>query len=350
MGLLNIKNILRSGKNMMKNMNDDYKDLVSVIIPCYNSEKVIKNALDSLARQTYKNIEIIIVNDGSKDNTSNVIYEYLNKFKLTANVYNQINEGVSVARNKGLEVAKGEYITFLDSDDMYSENFISDLVFSIKKHDADTAFCFWTKTSASLENSDIINEYLLTNLKLMQAFMYKKPYKISFFNFLYKKEIIDKYAISFPRGIKYGEDNEFCWKYLAHVSNAVLVDKKMYWYYDNPSSAMHTICWENTMALKVVDNVADYLKENKHPFYSELNNYLYVRTCWALAKDFARYGDKKLFNRFVTEENLAFEIKKLIQSNNKMLSFSSRILSINPNFFYYMIRLYKILSNILKCS
>ncbi len=315
-------------------------DLVSVIIPCFNSEKVILNALNSLYIQTYKNIEIIIINDGSKDNTVDVINKYLETRILNVNIISQNNEGVSVARNRGIEAAKGQYIVFLDSDDMYSSDFIFDLTYCINKYNADTAYCFWTNSIEKLEKDVAKEEYILSDIDIMKSLMYNIPKKISFSNFIYKKDIIDKYVVTFPKDIKYGEDNEFLWKYLTHINKGILLNKKMYWYYENPASVMHKISWDNTMALMAVKNIANYLKKNKHPIYDEYCSYLPIRTCWAIAKEFARYNEKKLFDRLVLEENLSVQMKKLNKAQNKLLRISSIIMSINPSFFFIVIRLY----------
>ena len=93
---------------------------VSIIIPVYNAEKYLKRCLDSVLSQTLKDIEIICVNDGSTDNSIQILKEYGSKIK----VINQENQGLSVARNTGLKEAKGEFVAFLDSDDYYNKEYI----------------------------------------------------------------------------------------------------------------------------------------------------------------------------------------------------------------------------------
>ena len=115
------------------------KELVSIVMPTYNREKTIKRALDSLLNQTYPNIEIIIVDDGSNDNTSDIINNYtdkrINYIKLAK------NEGANYARNYGISVANGKYITFQDSDDEADLNKIDELVDFINKNKCDIVFC-----------------------------------------------------------------------------------------------------------------------------------------------------------------------------------------------------------------
>lgn len=107
--------------------------LVSIIVPIYNSEKFLYSLLNNLIQQTYKNIEIILVDDGSTDNSLKIC----NEFKKNDNrikILSKENEGVSVTRNKGIDVATGEYITFLDSDDTLNSKYIEELVNNIDEN------------------------------------------------------------------------------------------------------------------------------------------------------------------------------------------------------------------------
>ena len=100
------------------------KDLISVIIPVYNGENDIKKCIDSVINQTYKNLEIIIINDGSTDNTFKILKEYKNKYGDKLVVIDQKNKGQAIARNNGIKKSTGKYITFLDADDYLKKDFI----------------------------------------------------------------------------------------------------------------------------------------------------------------------------------------------------------------------------------
>ena len=109
---------------------------VSIIIPAYNAEKTIKKCLNSVCNQTYENIEIIIVNDGSTDNSLDICEEYEKKDDRII-IISKENGGLSDARNKGIDIAKGKYITFIDSDDYVDLEFISIMVSNIEKNNSD---------------------------------------------------------------------------------------------------------------------------------------------------------------------------------------------------------------------
>lgn len=123
--------------------NDMEKANISVIIPCYNAEKTIINCLNSLAKQTFTDFEIILVDDGSTDQTKNLINNYFLKTQMNVKYVYQPNKGVSDARNKGLTLSNGKYIVFLDSDDVYYEDFLSTLFKTIEEKNVDTVFCYW---------------------------------------------------------------------------------------------------------------------------------------------------------------------------------------------------------------
>ena len=109
---------------------------VSVVVPAYNVENYIEDCLKSLINQTLKEIEIIVVNDGSTDNTFEIINKYAN-LDFRIKVISQENQGISVTRNNGIKIAKGEYIGFVDSDDWVDENYFEELYNTAKKFDAD---------------------------------------------------------------------------------------------------------------------------------------------------------------------------------------------------------------------
>lgn len=117
------------------------KDLITVVVPCYNVEKYVEKCLDSIMKQTYKNLEIILVEDCSTDNTYNVIKNYSKKDKRIKLIKNEKNSGLSFSRNAGIKAATGKYISFIDSDDYITENFYEDLLEAMKKNKAEVAMC-----------------------------------------------------------------------------------------------------------------------------------------------------------------------------------------------------------------
>lgn len=121
-------------------MKKDQTKKISVIIPCYNCSLFVGETLQSLEEQTYKDFEVICVNDGSTDDTLVILENIKKNNSLNLIIINQINSGVSVARNHGIEAAKGKYVVFLDSDDIFNKNFSNYMIGTIETKDVN---CVW---------------------------------------------------------------------------------------------------------------------------------------------------------------------------------------------------------------
>ena len=215
------------------------KNKVSIIIPVYNTEKYIKQCIDSIINQTYKNIEIIIVNDGSTDKTEKILREYNNSNII---YIEQSNKGVSSARNNGLKLATGKYVVFIDSDDFCEINMIEDMVKDIENNNVELAICGFneiyknvTKKSLygllnDIYNREKIEEEILKNNSI-RGFLWNK---------IFLKEIIDKYNISFDEDISMCEDLLFCVKYLQETKHVYVNNKNLYNYRQRKTSAIGT--------------------------------------------------------------------------------------------------------------
>ncbi len=339
------KELYQINLNWLKNK----EKLISIIIPCYNSSKTIERTLQSINNQKYKNIEVIVVDDGSKDNLKETLNASKFSKKLTIKYFKQENGGVSSARNYGIEKAKGEYIFFLDSDDVYNPNFIEKSVNIIEKNGADTIISLWDRNIERVEKNTVQklgNEINLCRNDGMKYFMYNKE-NITFGGLLYKRDILEKENLRFELNTKYGEDLEFAWKYLCNCSSVILIPEKMYGYYNNPSSAINTIVWEKTDLIKAMNRVANYMEKNNISFLEEFKKYMLPRTYWTVLKTFAVGGRKDYYRRFIKEYSPRSQMKKLVKSSkNKLLKYSSILYLINENIYYYAVKLvYKIKKN-----
>ena len=128
---------------------DEKKPLISIIVPVYNVEDYIEECLESLVKQTYKNLEIILIDDGSTDNSGEICDDYVLK-DTRIKCFHQINQGVGAARNKGLEVAEGELIGFVDPDDYCDLEMFLEMYKSMKEDEADIVCCRWITINRGL--------------------------------------------------------------------------------------------------------------------------------------------------------------------------------------------------------
>lgn len=195
-------------------------DLVSVIVPVYNVEKKLDRCIDSIVKQTYRNIEIILVDDGSID-LSGKICDYYGSQDSRVVVYHQKNCGVSEARNQGLNLATGKYICFIDSDDYVENNYVEKLYDLIMIKDVDLGVCNINyiysnglnhEVSIGINIIDFSSISRKTFLELNKKYLLYSPY-----NKIFKSRIIKENQIRFPSNISYGEDLIFNLKYLKYV-------------------------------------------------------------------------------------------------------------------------------------
>ena len=206
--------------------------LISVIIPAYNAEQTIGRCIDSICQSTYKNIEIICVDDGSKDNTYQIISDYPdNRIVLIK----QENRGVSVARNTGIEASNGEYISFVDADDMVGKTMLSELYKIITRgSDIDIVGCSFSSYLGNLDNGEQKSVGVIKDAERVFNDFYFKTYS---WGKLYRRESIGD--LRFAEGIGVGEDKIFLTELKNRCRKAGIIDLKMYYYYQNPKSVMH---------------------------------------------------------------------------------------------------------------
>lgn len=231
-------------------------ELVSIIIPIYNAENTIEKCIESIINQTYSNIEIILINDGSSDDSQKICEKYA-QFDDRIRIINQVNSGVSSARNNGIKISSGRYIQFVDSDDYIEEN----MTYSLVKFLEDTNSEFAISGIYNVEENFSVcsREDLYKKVKNL----FGEEIITSVWNKMFLKEKIKSH---FDTNINYGEDIIFNLKYLEGVQRIVLIKEKFYHYqHVNPMSL--TVRY-NAERLKMSEEV--YLNECK---YIELYNW-----------------------------------------------------------------------------
>jgi glycosyltransferase involved in cell wall biosynthesis len=211
--------------------------MVSVIIPCYNVENYVKKSIESVLNQSYENIQVVIVDDGSTDNSSKVIQECIENRSNVTFIQNK-NMGVSNARNTGISFSKGEYIMFLDSDDYISKKIIKNMLTLMNKYDSDLVKC------------NIKKDYVIENRLEKVKPIYSKVrniLEIDFSNIIYKKilstetmnsvccslfktSIIKENKLNFREDIHNGEDAIFFMNYVSYCKSMVYTPAAYYHY------------------------------------------------------------------------------------------------------------------------
>lgn len=193
-------------------------ELISIIIPAYNAETTLTEALDSITHQTYPNFEAVIVDDGSTDNTARVAKQY-SSVDSRFRYYYQENSGVSAARNKGIELSTGQFVCFLDADDYFEDTYLERMYSAITGMGGDVCYCGYNyvlgsykrKNRTRFKNGNILLEYILGKIKVHTT------------GWLIKKTLLTKNQIYFPEGVSWGEDFEFFCEVLASTESVFFV-------------------------------------------------------------------------------------------------------------------------------
>lgn len=205
-----------------------YSPLLSIIIPVYGVEKYISQCLESVINQTYKNIEVIIINDGTKDNSAAIAREYV-KRDNRVKVYDFENEGLSVARNRGLDLANGELIAFLDSDDWIAHDMYEILVNRLIASNADMVKCGFCETDGKVHNN-VTFEYDFETSGFTNYF--QGVLWTVVWNAVYKRELALK--VRFPKNVV-NEDNYASGMYIKHSNKITVISNILHYYRINTS-------------------------------------------------------------------------------------------------------------------
>lgn len=230
----------------IEKMWEKKEPLISIIVPAYNAERFLTECLQSLMNQSYRSIEIVVINDGSKDGSEKICLEMKEKDKRISYYYQQ-NQGVSMARNYGMQMARGEYLVFVDVDDLLKENAIEVLYKNLVQTDADGTCCGYLVEGSHERGNDtepLINlkkQYgnSITSKELIQHIVCIQP-SISVSGYvwrnLYKADIIKQNNIQFDTTIKIAEDYKFILNYLAYTKTIAIVTEELYVYRTNEFS------------------------------------------------------------------------------------------------------------------
>lgn len=213
--------------------------LVSIVVPIYKVEPYIYKCVDSLLRQKYSNIEIILVDDDSPDNCPRICDDYASK-DTRVKVIHKKNGGLSDARNSGLETAAGEYVAFVDGDDYVSSKYIQSLYDAATQNNADISCCsylkIYDKRSVRPPKREKLESY--TNLEAIRdIFTVNSLCEVMTWNKLYKRSLFIDNKIRFPVG-KIHEDNFTTYKIFYHAAKVVFIDEPLYHYVQRSDSIM----------------------------------------------------------------------------------------------------------------
>ena len=225
---------------------------ISVIIPVYNAENFLRICLDSVLEQSFDDYEVILINDGSKDSSGAIIEEYREKYPEKIRSKTVDNGGQGRAKNFGIEMARGEYILNIDSDDRIAPDMLEKMYSAAEKENADIVICDFVRV---VDGEEIRESARLTSNPLSAVGQC--------WNKLFRRSLIG--SVRYPEGLWY-EDTEFSGKLMIRSSKTVFVPEALYYYTIGHPSTMHNQnSQKNLDILSVLDHIRAFAEENQLP-------------------------------------------------------------------------------------
>lgn len=320
---------------------------VSIIIPVYKAEKNISRCIDSILKQSYENLEVILIDDGSPDDSGKICDKY-SEIDKRIKVIHKKNGGVSSARNAGLKIATGDYIGFVDADDYIEADMYSHLIDLIQKSNADLVICgyFIEYLTGVIKESNIIDKHLLNTEETLD-FVLTNLNMGSIWNKIYKREIIYDKNVIFDESITIGEDLLFLCMAISNCNRVVYDFSPKYHYLMNIESAMNSDFKINRLSVIKAHLLISNMIKDKYPnLVKKVKNRL-VSSCINLVIQIVSMEKSKdeIINEpiFYIKKGLKDYIKS--KSTIKMKLYAI-LISIHPKIFCVFWRYFKLVISV----
>ena len=319
--------------------------MISIVMPLYKVEPYIKDCLRSLENQYEQDFEVIIVNDGSPDNSAKIVQEFQQKSKLNIKLINQKNNGVSAARNTGIEYTQGDYICFVDSDDMLDRNYLSVLKNELEDTKAGVCIC---KSLSICEEDGSLRDFCdkhryykceYSKEQALEKLLYK-DISVGIWALMCRRETLG--SLRFAEDYHYSEDLEMVWKIVASSKKIICIDAPLYCYRIRSGSAMSVMNKARLDGMKLFEALASFMKKSAPTFYPQYEQYGVAcwvwSTLWQEAKYASSYRDFKARAKIYSPYE---HLKKLYTYRKHLVAISSFLyLNLKP-IYYWAVKIYK---------
>ena len=290
------------------------KLMYSIIVPIYNVEKYLRDCVDSIINQSFKNYELILVDDGSPDNCGKICDEYADKYEFIK-VFHKKNGGLSDARNFGIKKATGEYLVFLDSDDYWQDkDALHNISRIIKRDDSDIVIIGTSKYFESTKKMIKTNKIKETGKSTKEFILKNNIYKACANDKIVKKSIIKENNLYFPKGYL-SEDIEWCGRLLKYITKISIYSNDLYVYRQRDGSISKTVKKKHIQ--DIYDMLYNGMLSSKEDYYClNFYSYEYVVVLGLISSNMCGNISSSLRNKI-------YELKKLLQYNlNKKVKIS----------------------------
>lgn len=310
---------------------------VSVIVPVYNEEQYISSTLDSIINQNFKDFELIVVDDGSTDNTLKIVNDKLSDSKINHKIIHQENNGVSSARNRGIEESCGEYIVFVDADDyiltdhlsqLYNPDYDFSLIQLVKKEGKNT-------TSPHIYETEEMGTEDFIKLELEM----KIPF--NFVQLSYKANIIKDNDLKFREDVTYGEDSDFAMRALSYGNKIKISNEITYFYIQHSSSLINTSKLRRFDYVLVLEDLAEfYKKQNLNDLASLIHTSRIPRAIFGNMNYFF-YNDYSFDEVMLKMKDLDLFDKLSKFQGDRKFGLKIKLFLLNPKLYYKMWKKFK---------
>ncbi len=259
--------------------------LLNIIIPVYNGEKYIPSLIEAFRKQTDRRFQLIFIEDGSQDHSYELLCEFAKSESFSINVYRQENQGVSHARNRGIELAESPYITFVDVDDFISEDYVSVIYENLQAFSPEI-FVFQTKRVKEHElchvkgNPSGQGAQILAYNMLMRFI--SNPTMYGVVNVVMKRDFLLKHGLQFAEGYPYYEDYEFLYRLFSVSENIVITERELYFYILRAGSAMSRFTVERFRCLVLMERLRIWIYRGTPEFLAHYDRWAIARIYWSL--------------------------------------------------------------------
>lgn len=317
--------------------------MISVIIPVYNVEKYIERCLISLENQTFQDFEVILIDDGSPDNSTSIIENYLKHSSLKIKFYHIKNSGVSAARNYGISKASGDFICFVDSDDTLNLDYLRTMYNCITLNNVGVCICRSQSITENDSNLYSLTSEYTTSVLLRDEALKKLLYgqiKAGIWTLLIRKDCLEDNR--FAEGYKYSEDLQMVWKLVASCKSLVYIHTQLYNYRIREGSAMTKIDENRLDGMVLFQKLEPFLKIKAPSFYLEFKKYGVAYWVWSTLWQEVLFADKYTsFMSNTQKYDPLNNMKKLRDFPIKRVQVVACIYIANTYLYYNLIKCYK---------
>ena len=310
---------------------------VSVILPVYNEEEYISATIDSITNQDFTDFEVIIIDDGSTDNTLKIIEEKLLDSIIPHKIIHQENKGVSSARNKGISLACGEYIVFIDGDDYILTNHLSQLY----NKDYDFSLIQMVKKQGNDLTNPHYYEFEEINTKDFIKLELEMKIPFNFVQLSYKTDIIKKNNLKFREDVSYGEDTDFALRALSYGNSIKINNEITYYYIQHEKSLISTSKLKRFDYIPVLEDLSVFFKKQNQDDLAELVNSSRIPRAIFGNMNYFFYNGYDYDEVIKKMKDLDLFTKLSNFKGDKKFSLKIKLFLLNPKLYYIMWKKFK---------